>query len=386
MVVLFFSVGKGTLTYSTRDFADYLKKGVLSGVEGKKVVPLELSIMKDLITDNLDGLLKTNDELISFDLEIEAFLKNLEKRILELDPKQQLEVNFKGSKYKIEDGIAQFSWDEGRYPKNQKTIDEILNKIKEKYNATRMNLKTKQDEYNNENEKLKQKMKSDSDAFSLMKVDYRDIVQKSRDKMIKTDYLSTVLCFVPDGQKENFLKKYMTFADGMVLPLSAERIDLNEDPKVSLYRVVVMDHMKEQFKSQCHSTLRIQCRDYDEEEIKRKPKEAKEIEVLKRSLKEKVTTLIRNSTAGYSEVYYALLHLKFLRLFVEASLKYGTTADYYSCVVFCPHGKEQKVVSTMIKIFNDTSDQGWYGTKEELKESEDFYPFILIKLGVPTTI
>jgi hypothetical protein len=61
MVVLFFSVGKGTLTYSTRDFADYLKKGVLNGVEGKKVVPLELSIMKDLITDNLDGLLKTND-------------------------------------------------------------------------------------------------------------------------------------------------------------------------------------------------------------------------------------------------------------------------------------------------------------------------------------
>ena len=40
----------------------------------------------------------------------------------------------------------------------------------------------------------------------------------------------------------------------------------------------------------------------------------------------------------------------------------------------------------MIKVFNDTEDQGWYGTKEELKESEDFYPFILIKLGVPSTI
>ena len=59
---------------------------------------------------------------------------------------------------------------------------------------------------------------------------------------------------------------------------------------------------------------------------------------------------------------------------------------FYSCVIFTPHGKEQKAVSTMIKVFNDTEDQGWYGTKEELKETEDFYPFILIKLGVPSAI
>lgn len=31
-------------------------------------------------------------------------------------------------------------------------------------------------------------------------------------------------------------------------------------------------------------------------------------------------------------------------------------------------------------------DQGWYGTKEELKDSEDFFPFILLKLTVPSTL
>ena len=77
--------------------------------------------------------------------------------------------------------------------------------------------------------------------------------------------------------------------------------------------------------------------------------------------------------------------MKFLRLYVESSLKYGTS-DYYSCIVFTSQGREQKCVSTMIKTFNDTNDEGWYGTKEELKESEDFYPFILIKLGVPSSI
>ena len=55
-------------------------------------------------------------------------------------------------------------------------------------------------------------------------------------------------------------------------------------------------------------------------------------------------------------------------------------------IVFCNVGKEQKIVSTMIKKFTDSNEEGWYGTKEELKESEDFYPFILIKLGVPFNI
>ena len=385
MVVLFFTLSKQKLTYSTREFADYLKSKVLSGIDQKKVVPLELGIMKDLVTDNLDSLLKINDELIKNDLEIGSFLKNLEKKIYELDSKQELSVNIKGTIVKIEEGISQFSWDESRYPKNQKTIPDILNKINEKFNATFQNLKAKTEEYQNEVKKLQLKKKGESDALSLMKVDYREIVSKSEDKMITTDYLCTILCFVPISLIDNFLKNYMNYGDGYVLPLSALRIDLKEDEKMSLFRVVVMKHIKDKFKQNLQSNLRIQSRDYDPEEIKRKPQEEREIEKLSLSIKEKKITLIRNSTSGYSEVYYGLLHLKFLRLYVESSLKYGTS-DYYSCIVFTSQGKEQKCVSTMIKTFNDTNDEGWYGTKEELKESEDFYPFILIKLGVPTNI
>jgi V-type H+-transporting ATPase subunit C len=75
----------------------------------------------------------------------------------------------------------------------------------------------------------------------------------------------------------------------------------------------------------------------------------------------------------------------FLRLYVESTLKYGS-GEYYSCLVFAQANKEAKIVSHMIKTFNDNSEIGWYGTKEELKDSEDFFPFILIKLGAPTFI
>ena len=77
-----------------------------------------------------------------------------------------------------------------------------------------------------------------------------------------------------------------------------------------------------------------------------------------------------------------------LRLYTEASLKY-VSSDYHSILVIPEEGKESKVVSAMLKKENadtDDSTAGWYGTKEEIKDSEDFFPFVLIKLGVPSSL
>jgi len=147
--------------------------------------------------NSLDSLLKTNDELQRLDLEMESFLKSLEKRVLELQPDFEFTVNIKNNPYKVEEAINTFQWDEQKYPKNQKTIEQIMEKITEKFTSTKSNLKTKSDDYQSECEKLKQKMKSDSEAASFMKVDYREIVKRSTQLMVKTDYLTTLLCFVP---------------------------------------------------------------------------------------------------------------------------------------------------------------------------------------------
>jgi hypothetical protein len=42
MVVLFFAVGKNQYTFTTREFADYLKKGVLANSDQKKIIGLEV--------------------------------------------------------------------------------------------------------------------------------------------------------------------------------------------------------------------------------------------------------------------------------------------------------------------------------------------------------
>lgn len=266
--------------------------------------------MRDLIMNSLDSLLKTNDELQRLDIEMESFLKSLEKRVLELQPKFEFKVNIKNNPYKVEEAISSFSWDEQKYPKNQKSIEQIMEKIIEKFNTTKTNLKVKTEEYQQENEKLKQKMKSDNEAASLMKVDYREIVKRSTQHMIKTDYLRTVLCFVPVNMIESFLKGYQELAENMVLPYSALQLDSGEDEKTTLWRVIVMEHKKDEFINQMRIRYRSWAKEYDEVEILKLPEEFKEKEKLKFSIEEKKDKLIKYCEAWYSEVYHALLHLK----------------------------------------------------------------------------
>lgn len=385
MVIIFFTVSKGTIPEDKRNFAKHLKESVLNGIDQVSVKEINLNnMMKELVSDNLDTLFKLNDDLVRDEQEIENFLKALEKQLQGLN-NNPLQIKFRGTLLDPKKAITEFTWDEGKYPNRGKTISEIMNKINEKYNETRKTIKAKTDDYNSSLNELKAKKKGQNDALNLMKQDYRDLVMKTKSEMKTTDYLCTILCFVPHGAEKNFLAGYMKLADGFVVPYSALRIDRGEDEKMQLYRVIVMKHMKDEFKMQCQGQLRVTCREYNEEELTKRPSEEKEIEKLANESTTKQHDLERHAESGYSEVFYALLHLKYLRLYVESSLKY-TSGDYYSVMVYVPKEKEQKLITTMIKTFNDTKEQGWYGTKEELKESEDFYPFILVKISVPSVI
>lgn len=46
------------------------------------------------------------------------------------------------------------------------------------------------------------------------------------------------------------------------------------------------------------------------------------------------------------------------------------------------NGKEKKVVTDLMRIFCDPSQMGMYGTKEELEDTEDFYPFCYIPINI----
>ena len=73
MVVLYFSIANTIKSIkSNKEFITFLKQNILAKNDQKKIVDFDLKTMKDLLTDNLDNLLKINDELITTDKEFEA--------------------------------------------------------------------------------------------------------------------------------------------------------------------------------------------------------------------------------------------------------------------------------------------------------------------------
>lgn len=383
MVVLFFAISKhNTSSYSNKEYAEHLKKGILKD-DVKNCIGIDISSLgKDIQVSTLDNLLKTSDELIKVQHDFESFLKGLEKRLQELDPNFQLIVNLKNKQHKVKEAVLAFSWDDQKYPKSQKSINNLMEKLNEKLNSTKNNLKNKSDDYNSEIEKLKQKQKGDNEAKTYMKKDYREIIKDKTDLMIMSNYLTTLLVFVPNSNVEIFKDKYDCLVKDSVVPGSILKLCKNEDDKISLWRVVIMKHLKEEYLNELRKVVKANAKEFDKEEIELLPKIALEQKTIEANIQEKKSNLIQSMQSYFSEVYHATLHLLYLRMYTESNLKYGNN-DYHSILVIPDDGKEQKITSSMIKKESDNHQQGWYGTKEELKESEDFFPFILLKLGVP---
>ncbi len=267
MVVLFFSTSKHkNSNYSNKEYSDHIKKGVL-GEDANKCLGIDLSVMKDLQLTSLDTLLKISDEVTKVQHEIEGFLKVLEKKLHDLAPETKLTVNLKNKPHKIKEGILAFSWDDQKYPKSQKSIENVIEKLVDKLNTTKNNLKTKSDDYSAEVEKLKQKQKGDNEARMYMKKDYREILKNKTEVMVKSKYLTSLLVFVPTSQLDLFKAKYEFIVKECVVPSSALQLCNNEDDKVRLYRVVVMDHLKDSYVNELRKVIKANSKEYDEGEI-----------------------------------------------------------------------------------------------------------------------
>lgn len=291
MVVLFFATSKHKNSkYSNKEYSDHIKNGVLKD-EANKCIGIDISVMKDMQLTSLDNMLKLSDELTKIHHEIEGFLKILEKRLHELQPDCSLTVNIKNKSVKIKEGILTFSWDDQKYPKSQKSIEQVIEKIMDKLNTTKNNLKSKSDDYNGEIEKLKQKQKSDNEARMFMKKDYREILKNKTDQMIKTKYLTTLLVFVPISNIELFKSKYDRLVETCVLPYSGIQLCNNEDEKVRLFKVVVMNHLKELYMAELRKIIKANAKEYDENEITILPTLLQEQKSIEANIEEKKVIL-----------------------------------------------------------------------------------------------
>ncbi|CAM6005332.1 unnamed protein product [Sphagnum balticum] len=66
-----------------------------------------------------------------------------------------------------------------------------------------------------------------------------------------------------------------------------------------------------------------------------------------------------------------------MRLVIESNMRFGNDKTVIYCIE--PVGGKEKTVQTMlVQIFGDKDSEGLYGTKDEIDDGEDFFPFIYV--------
>ena len=82
----------------------------------------------------------------------------------------------------------------------------------------------------------------------------------------------------------------------------------------------------------------------------------------------------------FSELYVALIHLKAMRAYIDGVLRFGIPPKFLLTVVNVRPGYEKKLLKGLTDLFVGSKEREMYGSKEEIGDSEDFYPFVYVTI------
>jgi len=66
-------------------------------------------------------------------------------------------------------------------------------------------------------------------------------------------------------------------------------------------------------------------------------------------------------------------------------MRFGIKEPIVTCVIRPVNGKEIKLHQSLTKLLADPKNlqMGLYGSKEEIDDSEDFYPYAFVSVNIP---
>mmetsp|Transcript_149216 Transcript_149216/g.212103 ORF Transcript_149216/g.212103 Transcript_149216/m.212103 type:complete len:162 (-) Transcript_149216:54-539(-) len=149
-----------------------------------------------------------------------------------------------------------------------------------------------------------------------------------------------------------------------------------------LYRVVLFKIALEEFQNHCKSHEKITVREfqYDPQESLRNDQKKAHLE----SETGKMTkTLLELCQKYFSDLYSSYVHIKTLRLMIDSVLRFGVKEKLYIAAIKPADGKERKIHTGLTKIFAEPGNLQMYGTKEELDDTEDFFPYACVNINLP---
>ena len=75
--------------------------------------------------------------------------------------------------------------------------------------------------------------------------------------------------------------------------------------------------------------------------------------------------------------------MKVVRIYIDSILRFGIPPKFFTGLIKAEKGKDKQIVKGLTELFVDDNMKEFYGSKEDLGDGEDYYPFSLVYLGIP---
>lgn len=355
-------------------------------------------VPENLKFGTFDSLIKLMDDLAKFDAQVETVVRRIERQMLDLDQNADFKVLFRQKTMTVESYIRSFVWDETKFPRNRALADN-LGSLMQNVQRIDEDVKNKAYQFSDSKTAIQNNSKAKGVGLSLVSADLVDILTPEVVRpgdFIEKEHLVTVLVVVPGDSEKEFLESYEGIHE-FVVPRSAKKFEKIERGKVlpisdkdgaSLWRVLIFKSALEQFAAGCKK-LKMTVR-----EFRYSPEAYHEQQQLSSSLQTELQKqeagLKRHCAAAFSDALLAWMHLKSMRIFVEAILRYGVPPNFAGFVVKPTSAKSLPKLRTALgEVFRASGlfGQSYIGNAADAKadaiggEDEQYFPYVSLNLS-----
>ncbi|MED6274766.1 hypothetical protein CHARACLAT_019706, partial [Characodon lateralis] len=235
--------------------------------------------------------------------------------------------------------VTKFQWDKAKYPTALplSTLTDLINK---EISQVETELRSRATAYNS----LKATLQSLEHNLNgnLQTRSLNDIVRK--EDLVVSEYLTTLLVVVSREKYLQWEKSY-EFLSEFVVPRSSRKIF--EDGDGGIFSVTLFKRVVCEFKAKAQESKFI-VREYSFDVEERKHQEIMKLTVHK---KEQYGIFVRWLKVNFPQVFFAWIHLKALRVFVESVLRYGLPVNYQAFLLETDRKRSKKLKEELSSLF-----------------------------------
>lgn len=386
-----------------------------------------------LVVGTLDSLVGLSDELVKLNTQVENVVRKVERQYTEIagSSAEVLRIN----EMTVESYLRKFQWDFARYRHQGRQLPELVSQIHGMATKIDEELKKLSVSYSEKTQILSALQRKKT--INLVTSDLEDILppaKVSKLEFLNSDTLLSVLVVVPAALEQEFLNTYTSIGKEIaayggpdwqaskatigtagekfgadanraakkgspVVPGSAVKIHtendtllysmvilkghyeagtLNGDEFVQGKQVDYVEPLRTAFREK-----RFVLRDYNYDASKSGSLDT-QLEVAKTELQQANTTVVRWCRAHYGEVYSGWVHLKVIRAFSEAVLRYGLPVDFTSVFIEPNLRREKQAKALLTRTVSKLSPQMAHLSIEDEDEEEDTdnLPYVCHKFNV----